>query len=70
MDWRPLIAIVLKSFSIMALRKRGLGLSITFITSASPLGLEVKYAILEPGVPCVKSYSRSRVMPVAAKRFI
>ena len=44
--------------------------SVTLMTSASPLGFEVKYITFEPGVPCVRSYSRSRVMPVMLKRLI
>ena len=41
----------------------------TVTTSASPLGLAVKYRILDLGVPLVMGYSRSRVMEVTLKRF-
>ena len=49
---------------------RGLGLSVTLMISASPLGLAVKYTMRESGVPCVTSYSRSRTTEVTAKRLI
>ena len=48
----------------------GLGMSVTLITSASPLGLAVKYITFEPSVPCVRSYSLSRVRLVTLKRFM
>ena len=44
------------------------GSSVTLITSASPLGLAVKYITLDPAVPCVRSYSLSRVQLVTLNR--
>ena len=48
----------------------GFGSSVTLIISASPLGLAVKYITFDPGVPCVRSYSLSRVIDVTLKRFM
>ena len=68
--WRPLMPMALKSSSKIMRRTRGLGFKVTLMTSASPLGLAVKYMMRESGVPCVTSYSRSRIMLVTAKRLI
>ena len=48
----------------------GMGLSVTFITSASPLGLAVKYTTRLPLVPLVRLNSRSYLMEVTLNRFI
>ena len=67
---RPLIITSEKSLSMNIFFSFGFGSSVTLIISASPLGLAVKYIIFEPGVPCVKSYSLSRVIDVTLKRLM
>ena len=49
--WRPLMPMALKSSSKIMRRTRGLGFKVTLMTSASPLGLAVKYMMRESGVP-------------------
>ena len=70
MDWRPLMAISLKSFSKAIFLIFGFGLRVTLMTSASPFGFTVKYTMREPGFPCVTSYSLSRVMDVMLNRLM
>ena len=59
-----------KSFSMKIFLILGSGSRVTLITSASPLGLAVKYITFEPGVPNVRSYSLSRVIEVTLKRLM
>src|SRR5574344_1769995 len=67
---RPLMITSEKSLSKIIFFSLGVGSSVTLITSASPFGLAVKYTTLEPSVPCVRSYSLSRVILVTLNRLI
>ena len=67
---RPLINKSPKSTSNFRCFKCGLALKTIVTTSRSPFGCTVKYNILEPLVPLVKSYSVSRVIELTLKRFI
>ena len=66
---RPLMAMSLKLTSNLTFFRRAWARKKMDTTSASPLGLAVKYKTLDLGVPLVMGYSRSRVMEVTLKRF-
>ena len=65
---RPLMARSAKLYSSTSFLSFGRGRYWIRSTSASPLLLAVNQRTVEPGVPRVRSYSLSRVMPVMAKR--
>src|SRR5690606_37389882 len=65
---RPLMATSAKSRSNCSLRSLEWARSCTFTTSASPLGLAVKYSTFDPLLPLLRSYSLSRVIPSTENR--